>query len=245
MSMTEKRIRPGKQGFTLVELAIVLVIIGLLIGGILVAQSMIATVKIQRQIRDILQYEIAINNFKNNYRYYPGDALQFTPPGDGNNKLDYAGGSPGGCIPPNYSNNESVQAFGHLTQAKMISTNYVPFTPIACGGSMSNTPSASAGVIAPYTELDTKAAAYLGVSKFLISPFKGVAAANLYLQLILSVSNVVPLEAKLGSAPSLNSTVGLSNPAGQGNCLTNQDDVVSCTANNAVYGQLQYWLNPL
>jgi prepilin-type N-terminal cleavage/methylation domain-containing protein len=243
--MTEKRIRPGKQGFTLVELAIVLVIIGLLIGGILVAQSMIATVKIQRQIRDILQYEIAINNFKNNYRYYPGDAKQFTPPGDGNNILDYAGGSVGGCLPPNYSNSENAQSFAHLTQAKMISTNYAPYTPTACGGSMGNLANNSAGIIGPYTELDSKAAAYLGASKFAIFPSKGTSAANLYIQLILSTSNVVPLEAKLGSAPSANSTVGLSNPAGQGNCLTNQDDVVSCTANNAVYGQLQYWLNPL
>lgn len=35
-----------KRGFTLVELSIVLVIIGLLVGGILAAQSMISTAKL-------------------------------------------------------------------------------------------------------------------------------------------------------------------------------------------------------
>ena len=38
--------RPSEQGFTLVELAIVMVIIGLLIGGILKGQELINNAKI-------------------------------------------------------------------------------------------------------------------------------------------------------------------------------------------------------
>ena len=52
-----------KKGFTLVELSIVLVIIGLLIGGILVAQSMIHTAKIQNTVRLIQQMDTAVSNF--------------------------------------------------------------------------------------------------------------------------------------------------------------------------------------
>lgn len=63
-----------QKGFTLVELSIVLVIIGLLIGGILVAQSLIDSVKIQSFVRQIQQYDIAISNFKLNFRCLPGDA---------------------------------------------------------------------------------------------------------------------------------------------------------------------------
>jgi prepilin-type N-terminal cleavage/methylation domain-containing protein len=36
-----------QKGFTLVELSIVLVIVGLLTGGILVAQSMVSTAKVE------------------------------------------------------------------------------------------------------------------------------------------------------------------------------------------------------
>ena len=57
-----------KRGFTLVELSIVLVIIGLLIGGILVAQSMISTSKVLRFASDLGRYEVAINNFKQAYK---------------------------------------------------------------------------------------------------------------------------------------------------------------------------------
>lgn len=62
-----------KKGFTLVELSIVLVIIGLLIGGILVGQSLIESVKIQKSASQITQFRILIHQFKDRFRYYPGD----------------------------------------------------------------------------------------------------------------------------------------------------------------------------
>ena len=63
-----------KQGFTLVELSIVLVIIGLLIGGILVAQSLIDSTKIQAFVRQIGQFDGASLTFKDRFGALPGDA---------------------------------------------------------------------------------------------------------------------------------------------------------------------------
>lgn len=71
------------NGFTLVELSIVLVIIGLLIGGILVAQSMISSARLNSFVSQMQQLDIAVNNFKNNYKYYPGDSPLNEPAGNG------------------------------------------------------------------------------------------------------------------------------------------------------------------
>lgn len=72
-----------RKGFTLVELAIVLVIIGLLIGGILAAQSMLKTARLQAVIRTMRQFDIAVSAFQTQFRSLPGDSPAFGGNGDG------------------------------------------------------------------------------------------------------------------------------------------------------------------
>jgi prepilin-type N-terminal cleavage/methylation domain-containing protein len=100
-----------RGGFTLIELSIVLVIIGLIVGGILVGQNLINAATIRAQISQIEKYNTAANTFREKYGYLPGDipqqaVTQFgftgsptrngTPgSGDGNGELDGANwGSP-------------------------------------------------------------------------------------------------------------------------------------------------------
>lgn len=83
LPISKERTSKAKGGFTLVELSIVLVIIGLLIGGILAAQSMISTAKINAQVRQFGQFDAMVMSFKTKYNYLPGDAPAFGGDGDG------------------------------------------------------------------------------------------------------------------------------------------------------------------
>jgi prepilin-type N-terminal cleavage/methylation domain-containing protein len=63
----------GRRGFTLVELAIVITIIGLLIGGILKGQEMIANAKITATIAQLQSYQAATISFRDRFDQFPGD----------------------------------------------------------------------------------------------------------------------------------------------------------------------------
>ena len=89
--------RSTQAGFTLVEIAIVLVIIGLLLGGILKGQEMITQAKIKNVINDFNGVSAAMNSYQDRYRALPGDdvnaagrwAASFG--GNGNGQFDVAG----------------------------------------------------------------------------------------------------------------------------------------------------------
>ncbi len=67
-----------QTGFTLVEIAIVLVIIGLLLGGILKGQEMITQAKIKNVVNDFNGITAAVNSYQDRYRALPGDDLNAT-----------------------------------------------------------------------------------------------------------------------------------------------------------------------
>lgn len=62
-----------EKGFTLVEIAIVLVIIGLLLGGILKGQEMIVQAKIKNAIADFSGISAAYHGYVDRYKKLPGD----------------------------------------------------------------------------------------------------------------------------------------------------------------------------
>ncbi|MBI5041502.1 MAG: prepilin-type N-terminal cleavage/methylation domain-containing protein [Gammaproteobacteria bacterium] len=62
-----------QSGFTLVEIAIVLVIIGLLLGGVLKGQEMIANARYKSLQSDIEAYKAAFFAFQDRFGALPGD----------------------------------------------------------------------------------------------------------------------------------------------------------------------------
>ncbi len=62
-----------QRGFTLVEIAIVMVIIGLLLGGILKGQAMIENAKVKRIKKDVDSIVAATYGYQDKYGVLPGD----------------------------------------------------------------------------------------------------------------------------------------------------------------------------
>ncbi|EDN68151.1 conserved hypothetical protein [Beggiatoa sp. PS] len=62
-----------QAGFTLVEIAIVMVIIGLLLGGVLKGQEIITNAKIKNLENDFNGITAAIYSYQDRYRALPGD----------------------------------------------------------------------------------------------------------------------------------------------------------------------------
>ena len=65
--------RSSQKGFTLVELAVVMIIVGLLIGGILKGQQLITNAQVASTITQIKGIDTAVSTFRDSYRALPGD----------------------------------------------------------------------------------------------------------------------------------------------------------------------------
>ena len=68
----------NRSGFTLIELSIVLVIIGLIVWGVLMGRDMIAAAQVRSQIKQIEDLETQINTFRLKYNCLPGDCINAT-----------------------------------------------------------------------------------------------------------------------------------------------------------------------
>lgn len=96
--MPRIHIQNKQSGFTLIEIAIVLVIIGLLLGGILKGQELITQGRIRNVSNDFQSVTAALNLYQDRYRALPGDdpgaedrwGSNVTTNGNGNGIIDGA-----------------------------------------------------------------------------------------------------------------------------------------------------------
>ena len=81
-----------QTGFTLIELAIVLVIIGLLLGGVLRGQELINSARVKALTRDFQNTQVYLYGYQDRFRAVPGD--------DGNAAALHLPGPPPATNPP-------------------------------------------------------------------------------------------------------------------------------------------------
>jgi len=68
-----QKIKKYQSGFTLIEIAIVMVIIGLLLGGVLKGQEMITNARIKNVVNDFEGIAAAVFSYQDRYKALPGD----------------------------------------------------------------------------------------------------------------------------------------------------------------------------
>jgi prepilin-type N-terminal cleavage/methylation domain-containing protein len=119
-------------GFTLIEIAIVLVIIGLLLGGVLKGQELITSARVRNLIQQQDGIKAAYFGFLDRYRALPGDYAQATTNINGvvtNSTCGVTGAigngnGDGQVLAIAASVNENILAWEHLSKAGFISGSY-------------------------------------------------------------------------------------------------------------------------
>ncbi|MEO5362298.1 MAG: prepilin-type N-terminal cleavage/methylation domain-containing protein [Magnetococcus sp. DMHC-8] len=122
--------RTSQSGFTLIEISIVLIIIGLLLGGVIKGQTMVKNSKIKRIAADSQAFVSATNAYLDSYWALPGDDPNTVArwgaaitAGDGGGTIGPGAASATAIFYPalaNLATAENSKAIGHLRCAELL-----------------------------------------------------------------------------------------------------------------------------
>lgn len=115
-----------KDGFTLLEISIVLVIIALIVGGIIAGQSLIRSAEVNATLTEIEQYQTAVDTFTTKYQEIPGDMS------DASSYWPTCDATPANCNGDGDQAIDDTLSWFHLSLAEMIAETYgiISSTPI-------------------------------------------------------------------------------------------------------------------
>ena len=148
------RAQRAPAGFTLIEVAIILVIVGLLIQGVVMGQEMIHNARVHDIISQQGSVEAALLAFQDRFRALPGDyavadsnidcGTSACLNGNGNGRIE---AGTGGAI------HEEILAWQHLNAAGFITGNYRMSSAVVTVAAPDNTPtSVYGGYVAVITD---------------------------------------------------------------------------------------------
>jgi prepilin-type N-terminal cleavage/methylation domain-containing protein len=122
----------NNKAFTLVELSIVLVIIGLIVGGVVGGQSLIKSAQMNKVVTEFQTYKTAVRSFELQYDALPGDfaeafdywgtdcaSTDVLCNGDGDNSIENNNGATGSGY-----RQENFQFWKHLSLAEIITGEF-------------------------------------------------------------------------------------------------------------------------
>jgi prepilin-type N-terminal cleavage/methylation domain-containing protein len=115
--MSQPHLPQRQSGFTLIEIAIVLVIIGLLLGGILKGQELITSARVRNIIAQLDGTKAAVFGFQDRYRALPGDFNKAS--------TQITGASKDGNGDGQIKDDEVIAVWDHLSHAGFINGTYV------------------------------------------------------------------------------------------------------------------------
>ncbi len=130
--------KKAQSGFTLVEIAIVLVIIGLLLGGVLKGQEMITNARVKNIVSQAQGVQAAFYAFQDRFRAIPGDLTAAQAAMVGNAALAAATAQSNSII----AAGDSATAFQNLTVSGFLSC---PVCTVTGASTAANSPTNAYG----------------------------------------------------------------------------------------------------
>jgi len=119
LKLSMKKIN-NQRAFTLIELSISLVVMGLLLTAVIAGRELINVSKLKSVISEVESYKVAVDNFQTQYNALPGDmpnATSFWTTAQ-NSEINVQNGNGDGKIWADKT--ESYYAWNHLTLAKFV-----------------------------------------------------------------------------------------------------------------------------
>ena len=127
-----------QTGFTLIELAIVLVIIGLLLGGVLRGQELINSAKVKNMANDFRSIPVYIYGYQDKFKALPGDDGAAGTGNAGGHVASFASGDGDGKIEGAWNSStpgdESAKFWEHVRLAGLATGSTTISTATATSG---------------------------------------------------------------------------------------------------------------